>query len=104
VLFALGAKKTLEHVGDPLETVPAVALSGGLALYFLTHVAFRLRLVRTVGRGRTATAIVLLALTPAVPEVPALSALALVTAVCCALIIYDVVHYREERALVRQAR
>ena len=50
------------------------------------------------------TAIVLLALTPAVLEVPALAALALVAAVCCSLIVYDVVHYRDERAVVRQAR
>ena len=43
VLFALGLKKTLAHVGDPLETIPAVALCGGVALYLLAHVAFRLR-------------------------------------------------------------
>jgi low temperature requirement protein LtrA len=104
VLFALGAKKTLEQVGDPLATVPAVAMSCGLALYFLTHVAFRFRLVRTFGRGRPATALVLLALTPFALEVPALAALALVAAVCCALIVYDVVRYRDERALIRQAR
>jgi low temperature requirement protein LtrA len=104
VLFALGAKKTLEHVGDPLQTVPAVALSGGLALYFLTHVAFRLRIDRGIGRGRPITALVLLAVTPVVLELPALAALALVAAVCGSLIVYDVVHYREERTLVRQAR
>jgi hypothetical protein len=79
-------------------------MCGGLALYFLTHVGFRLRLVRSIGRGRPVTAIVLLALTPAVLEVPALAALALVAAVCCSLIVYDVVHYRDERAVVRQAR
>jgi hypothetical protein len=69
-----------------------------------THVAFRLRLVRTVGRGRAVTAIVLLALTPAALEVPALGALAFVAGVCCALTAYDVIHYRAERIRVRQAR
>ena len=44
VLFALGLKATIEHVDEPLATVPAVALCGGLALYFLTHVGLRLRL------------------------------------------------------------
>ena len=34
VLLALGVKKTLGHVDEPLETVPAVALCGGVALYF----------------------------------------------------------------------
>jgi low temperature requirement protein LtrA len=104
VLFALGAKKTLENVGDPLATVPAVALCGGLALYFLTHVAFRLRIARTFGPGRSVATIVLFGLIPVALEVPALAALALVAAVCCSLIVYDVVHYREERAQVRLAR
>ena len=38
VLFALGVKKVLEHTGDPLKDMPAVALCGGLALYLLAHV------------------------------------------------------------------
>ena len=42
VLLALGLKKTLGHVEDPLKLVPAVALLGGTALYLLAHVAFRL--------------------------------------------------------------
>jgi low temperature requirement protein LtrA len=115
VLFALGVKKTLEHVGDPLATVPAVALYGGLSLYFFSHVAFRLRIVLAgsleeraqlglFGRGRPAATIILLALMPVALEVPALASLALATACCCALIVYDVVHYREERVEVRQAR
>ena len=104
VLFALGLKKALEHVGDPLELVPAVALSGGLGLYFLSHVAFRFRLARSFGRGRPVTAIVLFALIPLVPEVPALAALAVVAAICGALIVYDLVHYRDERRHVRDGR
>jgi hypothetical protein len=92
-----------------------VALCGGLALYFLTHVALRVRLVhfirRTtverpgwIGPGRLATGIAMLALIPATLELPALVSLALVTAVCCALIAWDVIHYREDRAEVRRAR
>jgi low temperature requirement protein LtrA len=115
VLFALGLKKTIEQVGDPLATVPAAALCIGLALFFLTHVALRLRLVHSVrrttterpswiGPGRLVTAIGLLALLPAALELSALKALALVTALCCALIAYDLVHYREDRVQVRAAR
>jgi low temperature requirement protein LtrA len=40
VLLALGLKKTLEHVDDPLKVVPAVAMLGGVGLYLLAHVAF----------------------------------------------------------------
>jgi low temperature requirement protein LtrA len=114
VLFALGMKKTIEQVSDPLATVPAVALCGGLSLYFLSHVALRVRLIhsarrakerpRWLGPGRLLTGIAMLALLPVALEVSALTALALVTALCCALIAYDVVHYREHRAEVRQAR
>jgi low temperature requirement protein LtrA len=115
VLFALGLKTTIEHVDESLDAVPAVALCGGLALYFLTHVGLRLRLVRFVrrttterpgwiGPGRLATGIAMLALIPAALELPALVSLALVSAVCCALIAWDVIHYREDRAEVRRAR
>jgi low temperature requirement protein LtrA len=104
VLFALGLKKALEHVGEPLDLVPALALSGGLGLYFLSHVAFRFRLDRRLGRGRPVTAVVLFALTPAVMELPALAALALVAGVCGALVVYDLVHYRDERRVVRGGR
>ena len=51
VLFALGVKKVLEHTGDPLKDMPAVALCGGLALYLLAHVAFRLRNTGTRSAG-----------------------------------------------------
>jgi low temperature requirement protein LtrA len=115
VLFALGLKKTIEHVGDPLATVPAVALCGGLSLYFLSHVAIRVRLVYSVrhattarpgwiGPGRLVTGIGMLALLPAALALSALTALASVTGLCGALIAYDVIHYRQERVEVRQAR
>jgi low temperature requirement protein LtrA len=115
VLFALGLKKTIEHVGEPLATVPAVALCGGLSLYFLTHVAQRVRIVYSVrrttterpgwiGPGRLFAGIGMLALLPAALELSALTALAMVTGVCCALIAWDVIYYREERVEVRRAR
>jgi low temperature requirement protein LtrA len=115
VLFALGLKKTIEDFGEPLATIPAVALCGGLSLYYLTHVSLHVRLVyfirrttsqrpRWIGPGRLATAIGMLALIPAALEVSALTALALVGAVCCALVAWDVIHYREHRIQVREAR
>ena len=64
VLVALGIKKTLAHVDDPLHVVPATALLGGTALYLLAHVAFRWRNVHTLNRRRLGLAIVLLALIP----------------------------------------
>jgi hypothetical protein len=92
-----------------------VALCGGLSLYFLTHVAIRVRLVHSVrrtttarpgwiGPGRLITGIGMLVLLPAAFELSALNALAAVTGLCCALIAYDVIHYRQERAEIRRAR
>jgi low temperature requirement protein LtrA len=115
VLFALGLKKTIEQVGDPLDTVPAVALCGGLSIYFLSHVALRIRIVhwlrRTtnetpgwIGPGRLVTGIAMLLVLPAALELSALWALAIVTILCCALIAYDLIRYREHRAEVRRAR
>ena len=52
VLVALGMKKTLGHVEDPLKLVPAAALLGGTAIYLLAHVAFRYRHVHTLNTRR----------------------------------------------------
>jgi low temperature requirement protein LtrA len=101
VLVALGLKKTLEHVDEALATVPAAALVGGLALYLLAHVAFRLRNVHTLSVRRLVTAVVLVALLPVAVELPALATLALVTAVMCGLIAYETIRYAEARDRVR---
>jgi low temperature requirement protein LtrA len=115
VLFAFGLHATIEHVDEPLSSVSAVALCGGLSLYFLTHVVQRFRLVHFVrrtsdqrpawiGPGRLAAGLAMLLLIPAALELPALASLALSAAVCCALIAWDLIHYREERVEVRRAR
>jgi low temperature requirement protein LtrA len=104
VLFALGMKETLAHVGDELGTIPAVGLCGGLALYFAGHVLVRFRVSRTIGHGRPVAVVVLLALLPVALRVPALAALALVSAACVALIVYEALRYREHRAQIRRAR
>ena len=101
VLLALGMKKTLEHPDDPLKAVPAVALVGGVATYLLAIVAFRWRLLHTLGRVRPITAALLLALLPIAFEVPAYVTVALVVVVIWALIVYEVVRYADFREAVR---
>jgi low temperature requirement protein LtrA len=101
ILVALGIKQTLGHVGEPLGTVPAVALLGGIALYLAAHVAFRLRLHSGLGRGRLTAALVSLALIPLALEVDALGALANAAAVSSALIAYEVIRFAESRARIR---
>jgi low temperature requirement protein LtrA len=101
VLLALGLKKTLAHVEDPLKLVPAVALLGGPALYLLAHVAFRWRNVHRFNAPRLICAIVLLALIPVAVEVPALVTLGVVVALLAALITYEAVHFAELRDRLR---
>jgi low temperature requirement protein LtrA len=107
VLFALALKKTLADYGDPLETVPAAALCGGLALYLLAHVLLRYRTSlsmgrRSIGRGRPTAVVALVALFPIALELSALAVLSAVTAVVVGLIAYEAIRYREPRAQIRQ--
>jgi hypothetical protein len=104
VLFAFAPKKTLAHVGDALDTVPAFGLCGGPVLYLLAYVALRFRVGRTLGRGRLAAAIACALLWPVALVVPALIALALVAAVWIALHTYEIIWWREARAHTRALR
>ena len=101
VLFALGLKTTLGDVGASLDTVPAVALCGGVALYLIGHIAFLFRATAYVFRRRTVGAVVLLALIPAALAIPALAALALVSTVCSGVVAYEVLRHREARVQLR---
>ncbi len=101
VLAAFGLKKTLAHVGDPLESVPAAALVGGIALYLLAHVAFRWRQVRSLSRQRLLAALVTLGLYPVALAAPALATVALALAILVALIVYEVTRFSETRDRVR---
>jgi low temperature requirement protein LtrA len=104
VLFAFGLKVTLGHVDEPLGTIPAIGLCGGLALYMAAHVALRLRIGGGWGHGRPIATIVLLALIPVATMVAALAALALAAAVCAALIAYEAIRYRYARVWIRSHR
>jgi low temperature requirement protein LtrA len=103
ILFAVGMKKTLADVGEPLAIVPAVALCGGVALYLVAHILFRLRNVRTLNRQRLVVAGLLLALVPFAVELPALVTLAVTAALCVGLIAYEAIRFSEARERVRHA-
>jgi low temperature requirement protein LtrA len=101
VLLALGLKETLAITGEPLDTVPALALCGGPALYLLGQIAFRERVMGTFSPHRAFGAVALLALIPLALGVDALVALAAVSAVLAILIAYEAIHFRDQRARVR---
>jgi low temperature requirement protein LtrA len=102
-LMALGLKKTLGHVSDPLGTVPAAAMLGGGAVYLLAHVAFRWRNLHTLNPQRLLCAglLVGLLLLEVEPRPPSLATLGALAAVLSALIAYEAVRFAEARDRVR---
>ncbi len=102
ILVALGLKKTIGHVDDPLDEVPAFALLGGLAAYLMGHVAFRYRHIHTINRQRLLLAAVLLILVPIAMEIPALVTLAIANVLIWAMIAYETRLYGEGRHEVRR--
>jgi low temperature requirement protein LtrA len=101
VLLALGLKETLALTGESLETVPALALCGGPALYLLGQIAFRERTLGSFSPHRALAAVALLSLIPLALGADALVALAAVATVLAILVSYEAVHFRETRARVR---
>jgi low temperature requirement protein LtrA len=100
-LIAVGLKRTLIAVDDPLKLVPAVALLGGAAMYLLAHVAFRLRNMHSLSTRRLVCAIVLLALVPVGTSLPALATLGILACALVAMITYEALRYADVRERVR---
>jgi low temperature requirement protein LtrA len=101
IVFALGVKKTLAHVDHELDTVPAVALCGGAALYFLALSAFKRRNIGSFNYPRLVAASALVVLAPIATEIPALLAVGLVAAISVGLVAYEFVAYAEARDRIR---
>jgi low temperature requirement protein LtrA len=101
VLVALGLKKTLEHVEDPLDVEIALAMLGGTALYLLAHVAFRWRNVHRFSTQRLLCAVLLVALIAPAVELPALATLAILATLLAVLIAYERVQFAELRERLR---
>jgi low temperature requirement protein LtrA len=102
ILIALGVKKTIGHVDEPLKDVPGVALFGGIALYYAGHIGFRLRNVGTLNVQRLAAVLLCLALIPVAGEVDALVSLALAAAITAGLVTYEAIRFAEARRRLRQ--
>ena len=97
-------KTTLADVGGELDTISALGLCGGPALYLCAFVALRVRLSGTLRGGRLVAATALALLWPVAVRVPALVALTLVAIVWVGLHAYEVIWWREARAQTRSLR
>ena len=102
VLLALGFKKTLGHVEEPLKIVAATALLGGTAMYLLAHVAFRWRNIHTFNRQRTIAALACLALLPLHGEVSSLALLGILAGLLVALVSYERIALADKRNDLRR--
>ncbi len=89
VLLALGIKKILADIDEPLQVVPAIALCGGTTLYLAGLVAFRHRCLERVHVPRLVAAAACAALIPLAVAVSSLITLTALAAVCVALVTYD---------------
>ena len=75
VLAAVGIKKTLQNSDEELTTVAAVALGGGVALFFAALAGIRVRRGARPGTTRLAAAALAAAAIPLATAVPAIVAL-----------------------------
>jgi low temperature requirement protein LtrA len=104
VLFAYGVETALHDTARPLGAIPSTALAGGVSLYFLAHVALRLRIGGGLGHGRPVAAIGALILIPVATVVDASVTLSVLALLCVALIAYEVLRHRDDRAAIRAER
>jgi low temperature requirement protein LtrA len=103
IVFAVGLKKTLAHVDADLHAVEGFALCGGVALYLVALSAFKRRNIGSWNGRRLVVAALLVAFWPLALHVPALVALAVVTALTCGLIAVEATRMAGARDRIRHA-
>jgi low temperature requirement protein LtrA len=100
-LFALGVEQVVGHVDEALVVEASTALFGGIALYLLAHVAFKLRNGDGLNSVRLIAAVVAVACVPLGTELNSVAALAAACGLVAALIAYETVRFAADRARVR---
>jgi low temperature requirement protein LtrA len=103
VIFACGVKVTLASVSAELESVPAVALTGGVALYLVALSALKRHNIGSWNYPRLVAAALLALLAAGAAQLPALASLALVASVACGLVAYETWRYAEARDRIRHS-
>lgn len=79
MLFAVGAHAAVAHATAPLPMLPAVALAGGMATFYLSDVAYRWRDHGQIPIDRALTGCAAAAVLPVLLTVPAIAALGVLT-------------------------
>jgi low temperature requirement protein LtrA len=94
IVFAVGVKLAVHDVGHHLGDAQRLALCGGVALYLVGHVAFRLRMVGSIGWEKLVTAAALLALYVVGADMPAWTLEGAVTVLVGAMCAFETVSAR----------
>jgi low temperature requirement protein LtrA len=81
IFFAVGARVSIEHIGEPLAPLPALALTGGVALFYAAEVAYRWRDHHQLTVDRLLAAAAALLVFPGAISVPAVVSLTVLTAI-----------------------
>ncbi len=81
VFFALGARVSVEHINEPLAPLAALALTGGVALFYAGEVAYRWRDHHQLTVDRLLTAAAALLVFPLAISVPAILSLTVLTVI-----------------------
>jgi low temperature requirement protein LtrA len=101
ILYAVAAKKTLEHPLDPLSEAGRWALGLGVAIFLSGFALMRFRVIRRVAWERLAAAAVVLVLAVALDGTDAIVTLAVVIAALVLSVALETARLRELRAEIR---
>ncbi len=96
ILFALGAEVVLSHMSaqtanltEPPPGPGALLTYSGVTVFFVSHVAFELRVLGSLAWPRVVVIVVLGALIPATGHLPVAADLAILPAVCVTLVVLE---------------
>lgn len=102
VLFALGVKKAMAHLDEPLKTIPLAALFGGIIIFQLAQVAWRYRSARVVSRSRVVAIAIIAAIPVVFGGLDAIWILAIMAGATTAIAIHDTLRSRTMRQVARR--
>jgi low temperature requirement protein LtrA len=101
ILYAVAAKKTLEHPLDPLSEAGRWALGLGIALFFAGFALMRFRVIRRVAWERLGAAALALALAVSLDGLDAIVTLGVVIGVVVVSVAVETARLRDVRASLR---
>ena len=104
VLFAVAAKKMVEHASDPLGGAGRFALGAGVAIFLLGFALGRYRSIRRIAWERLAGAAAALVAVLALPDLAAAALMAVVIGVLVLAIALETIRLRAVRTLSEPLR